>query len=57
MTTWDRDPFVSHLFVADAALGAMGLPMPEPSTWAMLLISFVSFGFAEYRRGAWRRLL
>jgi PEP-CTERM motif len=26
------------------------LPVPEPSTWAMLLIGFVGIGFTAYRR-------
>ena len=26
--------------------------VPEPSTWAMLLLGFVSLGLAGYRRGA-----
>jgi len=26
--------------------------VPEPSTWAMMAIGFVSLGFAGYRRGA-----
>lgn len=25
--------------------------VPEPSTWAMLLIGFAGIGFATYRRG------
>jgi PEP-CTERM motif len=29
--------------------------VPEPSTWAMLLIGFVSLGFAGYRRGSLAR--
>jgi hypothetical protein len=31
-----------HLSIADAALSAVGLPVLEPSTWALLLIGFVS---------------
>jgi outer membrane lipase/esterase len=36
------------------ALWAAGFEsaVPEPSTWAMLLIGFVGLGFAGYRRGA-----
>ena len=36
------------------ALWAAGFTsaVPEPSTWAMLLVGFGSLGFAGYRRGA-----
>jgi phospholipase/lecithinase/hemolysin len=36
------------------ALWAQGFEaaVPEPSTWAMLLVGFVGLGFAGYRRGA-----
>jgi phospholipase/lecithinase/hemolysin len=39
------------------ALWAKGFEaaVPEPSTWAMLFIGFVSLGFAGYRRGAMAR--
>ena len=49
---WDdvHPTAAGQLIVADAALRAMGLPVPEPSTWAMMAIGFVSFGFAGYRR-------
>jgi hypothetical protein len=30
-------------------------PVPEPSTWAMMLIGFVGLGFAGYRSGRVRR--
>ena len=54
---WDdvHPTAAGHLLVADAALSAMGLPVPEPSTWAMMAIGFVSLSFAGYRRGAWAR--
>jgi phospholipase/lecithinase/hemolysin len=41
-----------QLLVSDAALSAMGLPVPEPSTWAMLLVGFGGLGFAGYRARA-----
>ena len=51
---WDdvHPTAAGQLLVADAALRAMGLPVPEPSTWAMLALGFGSLGFAGYRRGA-----
>jgi phospholipase/lecithinase/hemolysin len=54
---WDdvHPTAAGQLLVADAALSAMGLPVPEPSTWAMLLVGFVGLGFAGYRRGALAR--
>ena len=32
-----------------ATFPAMGPPVPEPSTWAMMLIGFAGLGFAGYR--------
>ena len=51
---WDgvHPTAAGHLLVADAALRAIGLPVPEPSTWATLLIGFGGLGFAGYRRRA-----
>jgi phospholipase/lecithinase/hemolysin len=51
---WDgvHPTAAGHLLVADAALRAMGLPVPEPSTWAMLLVGLGGLGFAGYRARA-----
>jgi phospholipase/lecithinase/hemolysin len=51
---WDgvHPTAAGHLLVADAALSALGLPVPETSTWAMLLIGFGGLGFAGYRARA-----
>jgi phospholipase/lecithinase/hemolysin len=51
---WDdvHPTAAGQLLVADAALSALGLPVPEPSTWAMLLIGFGGLGFAGYRARA-----
>jgi phospholipase/lecithinase/hemolysin len=54
---WDdvHPTAAGQLLVADAALSAMGLPVPEPSTWATLALGFAGLGFAGYRRGALAR--
>ena len=43
-----------HLLVANDALRALGLPpvtaIPEPSTWAMMLLGLVGVGFIGARR-------
>jgi phospholipase/lecithinase/hemolysin len=51
---WDHvhPTAAGHLLVADAALSALGVPVPEPSTWAMLLVGFGGLGFAGYRARA-----
>ena len=50
---WDdvHPTAAGQFLVADAALRAMGLPVPEPSTWAMMALGFGGLGFAAYRRG------
>jgi phospholipase/lecithinase/hemolysin len=49
---WDdvHPTAAGHLLVADAALSAMGLAVPEPSTWAMILLGLASLGVMGYRR-------
>ena len=51
---WDNvhPTAAGQLLVSDAALRALGLPVPEPSTWAMLLVGFGGLGFAGYRARA-----
>jgi phospholipase/lecithinase/hemolysin len=51
---WDdvHPTAAGQLLVSDAALRALGLPVPEPSTWAMLLVGFGGLGFAGYRARA-----
>jgi phospholipase/lecithinase/hemolysin len=51
---WDdvHPTAAGQLLVADAALRTLGLPVPEPSTWAMLLVGLGGLGFAGYRARA-----
>ena len=51
---WDdvHPTAAGQLLVSDAALRTLGLPVPEPSTWAMLLVGFGGLGFAGYRARA-----
>ena len=51
---WDdvHPTAAGQLLVADAALRAIGLPVPEPSTWAMMALGFGGLGFAGYRARA-----
>jgi uncharacterized membrane protein len=34
----------------DTVVGFVGTPVPEPSTWAMMLLGFAGFGFLGYRK-------
>ena len=36
----------------DAVVGFVGTPVPEPSTWAMMLLGFAGLGFLGYRKDA-----
>jgi PEP-CTERM motif len=39
-----------HLTLDDPGVFVLGGAVPEPSTWAMLLLGFASLGYAGYRR-------
>jgi hypothetical protein len=43
-------------FTASSTINAfefdMGSPVPEPSTWAMMMLGFVGLGYAAFRRSA-----
>ena len=52
---WDSEhpTEAGHALIADAALRAIGAPVPEASTWAMLVLGFAGLGaFAARRRVA-----
>jgi hypothetical protein len=40
----------NYTFTGEIGGFRIGSPVPEPSTWAMLLIGFAGIGFAAYRR-------
>ena len=39
----------------NASFSLSGSPVPEPSTWAMMLLGFAGLGFAGYRRARMAR--
>jgi len=41
-------------FTIDVGAGAVGGPVPEPSTWAMILIGFAALGCAAIKRAGFR---
>jgi outer membrane lipase/esterase len=48
---WDgiHPTAAAHLAIADVFL-TIAAPMPEPSTWAMLILGFAGICFMAYRR-------
>ena len=52
---WDEvhPTAAGHLLTAEFALDALNA-VPEPSTWAMMLVGFAGLGFAGYRRSRQR---
>ena len=47
----DKGDFVGFYTTAsDTVVGFVGTPVPEPSTWAMMLLGFAGFGFLGYRK-------
>jgi len=45
----DSEPSAEPLLTAAGAAGPTMAAVPEPSTWAMLLLGFTGLGFARYR--------
>jgi hypothetical protein len=39
-----------YVNAAGSNIGFVGSPVPEPSTWAMMLLGFAAFGFLGYRK-------
>jgi len=39
-----------HLTLEDPDISVLGGVVPEPSTWAMMLLGFAGLGYAGYRR-------
>ena len=48
---WDgiHPTTAAHMTIAEAFL-TIAAPVPEPSTWAMMIIGFAGIGFMAYRR-------
>ena len=44
----------SHCIVDTSGLSAVASAVPEPATWAMMLLGFAGLGFAGYRSKAAR---
>ena len=51
ITTAAGESFDEFKQVQFSAAGIPPSPIPEPSTWAMMLLGFVGLGYAGYRRG------
>jgi phospholipase/lecithinase/hemolysin len=49
---WDgmHPTAAGYQFVADAALNELAGGVPEPSTWALMILGFAGVGFMAYRR-------
>jgi hypothetical protein len=49
--------FSPGIFGPNFDVGAVGAAIPEPSTWAMMLIGFAGLGYAALRRNKKGRAL
>ena len=47
--------FSPGIFGPNFDVGAVGAAIPEPSTWAMMLLGFAGIGFVGYRKAKTRR--
>jgi hypothetical protein len=45
-------PAVGSSLILDVSFTPVGPPVPEPSTWALMLLGFAGLGFAGWRRMA-----
>jgi hypothetical protein len=48
--TFTLPPDANLEVFVDLPIGYSVAPVPEPSTWAMMLIGFLGIGFMAYRR-------
>jgi PEP-CTERM motif len=46
------NPAVGSSLILDVSFTPVGPPVPEPSTWALMLLGFAGLGFAGWRRMA-----
>ena len=45
-------PAVGSALILDVSFTPVGPPVPEPSTWVLILLGFAGLGFAGWRRTA-----
>ncbi len=50
ITSWTVTNLGTNILIDDITLNTINTAVPEPSTWAMMLLGFAGVGFMAYRR-------